>query len=347
MGIQRTYWVTGAAGFIGSRFVESCHKKGIAVVSIDASDHFKERTEHSQIHFGEVIDRDLFYQRLQDVRKADAIIHLGASTDTMEFRRDYLNQMNFECSNALWKFSVNAGIPFVYSSSAATYGAGELGYSDDENLLPRLKPLNPYGQSKHDFDLWLLEQEREGRSPPSWAGFKFFNVYGYGERHKGKMSSVVLQAFDQVCKNGFVRLFKSHLPDVSHGFQKRDFIFIDDVVSALHFAIEKPIRRGIFNLGSGKARTFLDLANAVFESCGKKGQARTIQFIDTPIQIRDKYQYFTEAKMEKLRSVGFHNEFTPLEKGVAAYLNELKDPVAFGLFDCVGFPVFEEGREER
>ncbi len=330
MDIHRTYWVTGAAGFIGSRFVESCHRKGIAVVSIDASSHFKERTEHSDIHFGEVIDRDPFYQQIQNKknkfpetlnRRVDAIIHLGASTNTMEFRRDYLNKMNFECSKALWRFAVNAGIPFVYSSSAATYGAGELGYSDDENLLPRLKPLNPYGQSKHDFDLWLLEQEREGRSPPLWAGFKFFNVYGYGERHKGKMSSVVLQAFDQVYKNGFVRLFKSHLPDVSHGFQKRDFIFIEDVVRVLHFAIEKPIRRGIFNLGAGKARTFLDLANAVFESCGKKG---SIQFVDTPLKIRDKYQYFTEAKMEKLRSVGFHNEFTTLEKGVCGYFNDLK-----------------------
>ncbi|MEK7791233.1 MAG: ADP-glyceromanno-heptose 6-epimerase [Deltaproteobacteria bacterium] len=327
MDIQRTYWVTGAAGFIGSRFVESCQRRGIDVVSIDAGDHFKERTEHSHIHFGEVIDRDLFYQKLHAwrsagnlPRRADAIIHLGACTDTVEFRREYLNQMNFECSKNLWRYAVTHGIPFVYSSSAATYGAGELGYNDDENLLPHLKPLNPYGQSKHDFDLWLLEEEREGRCPPLWAGFKFFNVYGYGERHKGKMSSVVLQAFDQVYKNGFVRLFKSHLPDISHGFQKRDFIFVQDVIDVLHFAIEKPIHRGIFNLGAGKARTFLDLVHAVFSATGK---AESVQFIDTPIEIRDKYQYFTEAKMEKLRDSGYQNEFTPLERGVLEYFHDL------------------------
>ena len=204
-------------------------------------------------------------------------------------------------------------IPFIYASSAATYGSGAYGYQDDERFIPCLQPLNAYGDSKQKFDLWALEQEKLGQVPSSWVGFKFFNVYGFGERHKGFMSSVVLHAFEEIQSQGKVTLFKSHRPDVAHGDQKRDFVFVDDVVKVLHFAIEKPIRRGIFNLGTGKARAFLDLAKAVFKALDLPEK---IQFQDTPLEIRQKYQYFTQATMDRLREEGFIDPFTTLESGV-------------------------------
>lgn len=313
--------VTGAAGFIGARFVEAARGRGLEVISVDEKGHFGARPEHKGFDFGTIIDRDELAGRLDGLPRPAAIVHLGACTDTTELDHNYLRRVNLEYSQMLWSHAAKRGIPLVYASSAATYGGGELGFDDDEALMPRLVPLNPYGDSKLQFDLWALDQEKNGSKPPAWAGFKFFNVYGYGERHKGKMASVALHAFDQIQKTGGAVLFKSHKAGIADGHQKRDFIAIEDVVDTLFFALEKPLARGIFNLGTGKARTFLDLVNAVFAALGKTPD---IRFIDTPEAIRERYQYFTEAKMARLRAAGYATPFTSLESGVKNYVKRLE-----------------------
>ncbi len=313
--------VTGAAGFVGARFVASCNKLRIPVISVDKPSYFSERHSATGIDFGRIVDRELFIPEfntpgaMQDVA---GIVHLGACTDTTEFNVEYLNKVNLEYSKSLWALAVDAKVPLIYASSAATYGDGANGYDDSEAIIPRLVPLNPYGQSKQDFDIWALAEEKKGNAPGAWSGFKFFNVYGFGEAHKGKMASVVLHAHKQIKERGVVRLFKSHKEGIEDGHQKRDFVFVDDVVRVLHFALAKPMARGIYNLGSGTARTFLDLVNATFAAL--KIEPR-IEFIDTPIEIRDKYQYFTEAKMEKLLLEGYPSEFTSLEEGVKQYID--------------------------
>jgi len=320
------YLVTGAAGFIGARFVESCNERGVSVVSVDKTEYFTERTEHSSVSFGEIVDREDLMEwlgklsasgRASEVR---AIVHLGACANTMEADENYLNRMNVEYSQKLWSYASQHKIPMIYASSAATYGDGTQGYNDDESKIGSLKPLNLYGESKQKFDVWALAQEKAGVRPPNWAGFKFFNVYGFGERHKGRMASVVLHSSEQIKKQGFVRLFKSHRAGIADGHQKRDFVYVGDVVSVLHFALDHPISRGIYNLGSGQARTFLDLTRAVFKALHREEK---IDFIDTPIEIRDKYQYFTEAAMQKLKAAGYVKPFTSLEDGVKQYLLRL------------------------
>jgi len=313
--------VTGAAGFIGARFVASCRRLGFPVISVDRPAFFQTRMEHRGIDFGDVVDSEELFEWLDRRRpRLTGIVHLGACTDTTELDRAYLEAVNVRYSEELWRIAANRQVPFVYASSAATYGDGSLGYQDDEATLPLLKPLNPYGQSKQEVDLWVLEQERASSHPPSWCGFKFFNVYGFGERHKGKMASVALHAFDQIRATGRMRLFKSHRPDIPHGHQKRDFIHVDDVVEVLHFALKKPIQRGIFNLGTGQARSFLDLAGCVFRELGCPEQ---IEFIDTPIELQARYQYFTEARMERLRKEGYTAPFTSLENGIRTYIRDL------------------------
>lgn len=282
---------------------------------------FQSRPEHAGIAFGEVVDQRALFEWLKQTNPALAgIVHLGACTDTTETDVAYLQAANVQYSQALWREATERRVPFVYASSAATYGDGSLGYSDDEALVPYLKPLNPYGQSKLEVDAWILDQERAGSVPPAWSGFKFFNVYGFGERHKGRMASVALHAFDQIRETGRVRLFKSHREGIPDGHQKRDFIYIADVVDVLHFALEHPIRRGIFNLGTGQARTFLDLARCVFRELGRPER---IEFVDTPVEIRARYQYFTEAATERLRQAGYRTAFTPLEEGIHRYVRDL------------------------
>lgn len=313
--------VTGAAGFIGARFVESCAARGLGVVSVDKREHFAGRSEHSGLAFGEIVDREELQGWLRSNQGGiGAIVHLGACSSTTGTDEAYYRRMNVEYSQMLWAHASEHGLPLVYASSAATYGDGTLGYDDDEAALPRLEPLNVYGRSKQSFDVWALEQERQRRAPGAWAGFKFFNVYGYGERHKGGQASVVLHAYDQIRKHGRVRLFRSHREGIADGQQKRDFVSVDDVVAVLHYALEKPIARGIYNLGTGQARTFLDLAGAVFRALGVE---EGIDFVDTPAAIRDKYQYFTEARMERLRAQGYVAPFQALEDGVARYLRRL------------------------
>jgi ADP-L-glycero-D-manno-heptose 6-epimerase len=313
--------VTGAAGFIGSRLVESLSAAGIRVVSVDDLAKFDSRPEHAGIDFGERVPPEGLTGWLDGVEPpVRAIVHLGACTDTRETDRAYLTRVNLEYSRQLWRYASVAGVPLVYASSAATYGDGSLGYDDDESQIPRLKPLNAYGESKQQFDEWALAQERAGVHPPHWCGLKFFNVYGFGERHKGPMASVVLHAFDQIRATGRMRLFKSHRPDIADGHQARDFVFVDDVVSVIAALVERPVARGIFNLGSGRARTFLDLTRAVFAALDAPER---IEFIDTPEDVRRHYQYFTEATMGRLQSAGYAQRLTGLEDGVARYVRRL------------------------
>jgi ADP-L-glycero-D-manno-heptose 6-epimerase len=313
--------VTGAAGFIGKRFVAACNARKIPVVSVDARAYFAERGEKTGIDFGEIVDREELLSRLSKGSMTfSGIVHLGACTDTTELDVAYLNRLNLEYSKSLWNYAAEKKLTFVYASSAATYGEGELGYGDDESRMHLLKPLNPYGESKLQFDLWALADEKRGHAPPAWSGFKFFNVYGFGERHKEKMASVVMHAFDQIGKTGRVRLFRSHKAGIADGHQARDFVYVRDVVDVLFFALEKPLARGIYNLGSGRARTFLDLVHATFAALGKPPQ---IEFFDTPIELRERYQYFTQAEMQKLVRAGYTRPFTSLEDGVRDYVLQL------------------------
>ena len=319
---QTTILVTGAAGFVGARCVESLNARGARVVSVDGLDKFDTRPEHAGIDFGtRVSPEDVLAWLEREGSAVSAIVHMGACTDTRETDRQYLDRVNVRASQGLWNAAIKLRVPFVYASSAATYGDGALGYDDDEAILPRLRPLNAYGDSKQEFDVWALGEERAGRAPHAWTGLKFFNVYGFGERHKGPMSSVVIQAFDQIKATGRVRLFRSHREGIADGHQSRDFVYIDDVVETVVGLAERPLKRGIFNLGSGTARTFLDLARATFAALGKPEH---IDFIDTPDNLRPTYQYFTEAPMHRLRAAGFAMRPTSLEDGVRQYVRALE-----------------------
>lgn len=313
--------VTGAAGFIGARFLESCAERGIACIAVDRVAHFAARPEHSPVDPTAIVDRDRLFDWLAAERPAlRGVVHLGACTDTTELDTALLERLNVGYSRSLWRYAAEAGVPFVYASSAATYGDGSQGYDDDEAAIAKLAPLNPYGGSKQRFDRFVLATEARGLAPPAWSGFKFFNVYGFGERHKGRMASVVLHAFDQIRATGRVRLFRSHRAGIADGEQQRDFVAVEDVLDALHFALERPLARGIYNLGTGRARTFLALAHVTFAALGR---TPAIEFVDTPEALRARYQYFTEARMEKLRAAGWTRPPTPLEGGVADYVARL------------------------
>ncbi len=315
--------VTGAAGLIGGRLVENLLQSKKEVLSVDRLTHFSSRPEQSQLPKQECMDRDIFLDWLKrEGRTVQSIFHIGACTDTTETRWDYLKETNLDYSQAVWNLATQHRIPLVYASSAATYGDGSLGFMDEESEISKLEPLNLYGRSKQEFDLWALEQEKRGNQPPTWSGFKFFNVYGFGEAHKNEMASVIYKAYHQILKSGELVLFRSHRNGIADGEQKRDFISVVDVNKVLRFAAEKPVKRGIFNLGTGRAQSFLELAQGVFDSLGKK---RNIRFVDTPIEIRDKYQYFTQAEMGRLRAEGYRESFHTLREGIAAYLKRLKE----------------------
>ena len=308
--------VTGAAGFIGSCLVSKLNKEGFN--NIVVVDDFS-KTEKANNLEGKTIQakvgRKDFIAWLKDFAKeVDFIYHIGARTDTTEFDKAIFDELNVNYSKAIWEICVEHQIPFVYASSAATYGLGEFGYKDDHSIIPSLKPLNPYGDSKNDFDIWVLEQSK---FPPFWAGLKFFNVYGPNEYHKGRMASVIFHTFNQIQTNGGMKLFRSHNPNYTDGGQLRDFVYVKDVVSVCLFLMNDKPTSGIYNLGSGKARTFLDLAKNTFKNVDK---SENIDFIDTPIDIRDKYQYFTEADMSKLIGEGYKVPFHTLEEGVADYV---------------------------
>ena len=308
--------VTGAAGFIGSCLVGRLNRDGYkAVVAVDEFESPEKNKNLEGKSLLQKIDRRHFFEWLKvNQRQVEFIFHLGARTDTTEFDKVLLWQLNTEYSRDLFLLCAEYQIPLVYASSAATYGLGEAGYEDDESKLDLLKPLNPYGESKNEFDKWVLTQQG---TPFFWAGLKFFNVYGPNEYHKGRMASVVFHAFNQIRQSGKMKLFKSHDAGYKDGEQKRDFVYVKDVTDVCIFLMHHRKNSGIYNLGSGTARTFKDLALAVFQSLGTAPQ---IEFIPTPEDIRDKYQYFTEARMEKLKATGYPGNFTSLEDGIKEYV---------------------------
>ena len=308
--------VTGAAGFIASALVSRLNKEGYKdiVVVDDFSREDKNKNLEGKI-ITERVHRDDFHNWLDENHKlTEFIFHLGARTDTTEFDVELFNRLNLDYTKKLWKQCVSYGLPLVYASSAATYGMGELGYEDKDELAYELKPLNPYGDSKNDFDKWALDEDAK---PYHWVGVKFFNVFGPNEFHKSRMASVVFHTYNQIQKTGAMKLFASHNPDYKDGQQIRDFIYIQDVLNVLMFHMEKRDHSGLYNLGTGKSRTFYDLAAATFTALGLEPK---ISFVPTPEDIRDKYQYFTEATIDKLRAVGYDKEFTELEDGIKDYV---------------------------
>jgi len=309
--------VTGAAGFIGSCLVSHLNKAGYTnIVAVDDfSKHEKDENLNGKTLVAKV-GRDDFMSWLEEYgEEVEFIYHIGARTDTTEFDTNIFDKLNLNYSKDIWNLAVEYNIPLVYASSAATYGLGEHGYKDDHGIVDKLKPLNPYGDSKNDFDKWILTQDTE---PPFWAGLKFFNVYGPNEYHKGRMASVIFHAFNQINKTDGMKLFRSHNENYKDGEQLRDFIYVKDVVNVCLFLMEQEQPSGIYNLGSGKARTFLDLTKNTFKAMGKEPN---IGFIDTPEDIRDKYQYYTEADMQKLIDAGYKTPFHTLEEGVADYVS--------------------------
>ncbi len=308
--------VTGAAGFIGSCLVGKLNALGHSdLILVDDFSKADKSANYSSKKFSKKIERSEFIEWLsKNSKDIKCVFHIGARTDTTEFNVDIFDELNLNYTKSLWQICSTHKIPFIYASSAATYGLGEFGYDDDETKINSLKPLNPYGDSKNDFDKWAITQTQ---TPPNWYGLKFFNVYGPNEYHKARMASVIFHSFHQINSTGKVKLFRSHNPKYTDGGQLRDFVYVKDVVDVLVFLFEKSPKNGIYNLGSGKARSFSDLAKATFNALGK---TPNIEFIDTPIDIRDKYQYFTEANMNKLKAAGFKKEFTTLEEGVSDYV---------------------------
>ncbi len=311
------YVITGASGFIGSCFVQFMNVRGITdLILVDEFEREEKFPNLEGKSFRAKIDRDLFPAWFEEhAQEVKMVFHIGARTDTTEFDRSIFDKLNVKYSQLIWNLCSRFQIPLVYASSAATYGLGEFGYADDHALVEKLKPLNPYGDSKNDFDKWALAQTT---SPPNWYGLKFFNVYGPNEYHKGRMASVIFHAFHQIQKTGGMKLFRSHRDDYRDGEQLRDFVYVKDVCSVILFLMDQRPVSGLYNLGTGKARTFLDLARSTFQALGK---SENISFVDTPEDIRDKYQYFTEADMKKLRDAGYAVPFYELEEGVADYVN--------------------------
>lgn len=314
--------VTGAAGFIGSNMVAKLNREGYTDIIV--VDDFSRADKNQNLEgktYSDHVHRDVFMHWLESHnKKVDALYHIGARTDTTEFDQQVFDRLNLNYSKKVWNACIQYGIPLIYASSAATYGSGEQGYRDDHNLVFDLKPLNPYGESKNEFDKWVLQQHQ---APPFWAGIKFFNVYGPNEYHKGRMASVIFHAFNQIKETGKMKLFRSHRPDFSNGEQLRDFIYVKDVVEVLYYLMQHKPENAIYNLGTGKARTFNDLTVSVFNALG---QEPDMGYIDIPLDIRENYQYFTEADMSKLRAAGYDHPFHSLEEGIDDYVKHYLVP---------------------
>lgn len=331
---HQTYIVTGATGFIGSCMVQFLNEQGIEnLYLVDDFGVEEKRRNWESKKFIKIVERHSLFDWLHIENPAiDAVIHLGARTDTTEFNYEIHRELNYNYSISLWKYCTEKNIPYIYASSAATYGSGNLGYDDNHEIVNQLNPLNPYGVSKNEFDKWALGQTSPQTSPlgegvpPFWAGLKFFNVYGPNEYHKARMASVIWHSFNQIKNVGFVKLFKSHKEGFEDGKQLRDFVYVKDVVSVIFWMIESMMnaqwsveKNGLYNLGTGKARTFEDLVKATFAGLNLPSK---IEFIDMPEDIRDKYQYFTEANMTKLKNAGYSNDFYSLEDGVKDYVQQ-------------------------
>jgi len=327
--------VTGAAGFIGSCMIRWLMDNGFEnIVAVDDFSRQEKQANLKNKKIASFIERAHFFEWLQQQTILPSyIIHLGARTDTTEFDYRIHQELNVEYTQKLWNFCAIQQVPFIYASSAATYGDGQLGYRDDHEIVFKLSPLNPYGVSKNEVDKWILHEEIH---PPFWAGLKFFNVYGPNEIHKGRMASVIMHAYHQIRQTGKVKLFRSHRPDFKDGWQLRDFIYVKDVIDVIGWMMQETARRmgkeedlsvhalanlrsGLYNLGTGQARSFYDLASSTFRAMELDPH---IEFIDMPEDIRDKYQYFTEADMHKLKKAGYQKVFTSLEDGVTDYVQQ-------------------------
>jgi ADP-L-glycero-D-manno-heptose 6-epimerase len=308
--------VTGAAGFIGSCLIARLNELNFNYIIAVDDFSFPEKNKNLEgKQIKERVERFVFADWLDsNYREVEFFFHIGARTDTTEFDKSIFDELNVNYSKMVWQKCIDYQIPLVYASSAATYGLGECGYDDNEAGISKLKPLNPYGDSKNDFDIWALQQEEK---PFFWAGLKFFNVYGPNEYHKGRMASVIWHAFNQITEKGSLRLFKSHKTEYADGEQMRDFIYVKDLIDVCVFFMEHRKNSGIYNLGTGIARSFNALGTSTFVAMNKPVQ---INYIDTPVDIRDTYQYFTEANMSKLRSVGYGSAFYTLEAGVKDYV---------------------------
>jgi len=319
--------VTGAAGFIGSCMVQFLNENGYTnLILVDDFGVETKRKNWEEKQFEVIVERQSFFEWLHIHQPTiEFVIHLGARTDTTEFDYAIHQALNVEYSQDIWNYCTQHSIPLLYASSAATYGDGALGYNDNHEVPFLLQPLNPYGISKNEFDKWAIQQTT---TPPFWAGLKFFNIYGPNESHKNRMASVIWHSFNQIKKTGLVKLFRSHRPDFKDGEQLRDFVYVKDLVKIMLWMIEQyqnknSIVNGLYNLGTGKARSFYDLAKATFVGLGLEPN---IEFIDMPIDIRDKYQYFTEANITKLRAAGYHQPFYTLEEGVNDYVRNYLAP---------------------
>ncbi len=309
--------VTGGAGFIGSALIAAINKRGVTdIIVVDRLGSDQRWKNLVNLRFADYINKDDFIDMVaEDVLpfSVETVFHLGACSSTTETDVSFLMENNFEYTKQLAQWTADEDIRFIYASSAATYGDGSQGFSDDEDKLEILKPLNPYGYSKQVFDLWA---KRNGLLDKV-VGLKYFNVFGPNEYHKAEMRSFVLKAFEQINATGKVRLFKSHRPDYKDGEQKRDFLYVKDAVDMTLFFLDNPKTSGIYNLGAGKARTWNDLAKAVFAAMGKQAN---IEYIDMPDSVRNQYQYFTEAEITKLRSTGYKKPITYLEDGIKDYI---------------------------
>jgi len=308
--------VTGAAGFIGSYVVGKLNREGFKdIVLVDKYDDPLKFQNYQTKTYTEMVDRDHFFDWLESNEKfVQMIIHMGARTDTVGQEPEIYQQLNLEYSQKIWKACIQYGLPLIYASSASTYGDGQYGFIDDHSIIPELQPLNLYAQSKHDFDLWALQQEEQ---PYFWAGLKFFNVFGPNEYHKNRMASVIFQAYNTILETNKMNLFRSHHPDFKDGEQARDFIYVEDVAKVILFFMSHRKDSGIYNVGTGVARTYVSLTKAVFNSMNV---AEIIGFVDTPEDLKGKYQYYTCANIRKLRGIGYTAPFYTLEEGIGDYV---------------------------
>ncbi len=310
--------ITGASGFIGSALIWYLNQLGREDIILSDKLHSGEKWLNIRKRkYYDWVDRDELFEWLESTEvKIDTIVHMGACSATTEKNADFLMKNNYEYSKKLWKYANKENINYIYASSAATYGDGDLGYSDKQEKLEDLLPLNKYGYSKHIFDLWVLKQKI---TPAQYVGLKFFNVYGPNEYHKNRMASMVYHSYNQAQETGQVKLFKSYKDGYKDGYQLRDFVYIKDVVKVINFFIENRNKSGIYNLGTGKARSFYDLADNTMKSMEKKSN---IKFVDMPEDLRGRYQYYTQAKMDKLKKIGYNEKFYSLEEGIYDYVTQ-------------------------
>lgn len=308
--------LTGVAGFIGSSMLTRLNQAGIKdIVIVDDFSKEERKANYENKQYSQAIDREEFLDWFKvHAKEVDFVIHLGARSATTEKDWNILLKLNLNYSKSLWSICASNNIPLIYASSAATYGNGEFGYDDDLQNISQLRPLNLYGKSKQEFDLWQLKQKEK---PPFWAGLKFFNVYGPNEYHKARMASVVMHAYNQIEASGEAKLFKSYKEGVKDGEQLRDFVYVKDVVEVIYFLMTHKPKSDIYNVGTGEARSFYDLVNSIFIALNKKAN---INFIPMPEDIRQKYQYYTCANTNKLRNVGYNKKFSNIEEGVKDYV---------------------------